>query len=287
MAGSSLIKAIDSHHHLWDTAKGDYSWMTPAHEPINRIFEPEDLAPELERAAVDGTLLVQTWSSIDETAEFLKIAEQNDFIVGVVGWVDMTKKTVANDLDRLLAMPEGRWLKGIRHQVHDEKDENWLLRDDVLLALEKISELKLGYDLLIRPREMTASLSVVKLFPELRFVIDHIAKPNIAKNEIDEWYEKLAAFKEHRNHVWCKLSGMVTEAKWDEWSEEQFHPYIDKVLQIFTPNRTMIGSDWPVCTLAASYQQTMAIVRKYIKHLPTSDQQQILRGAATAAYQLD
>lgn len=278
---------IDSHHHFWDPSQGDYSWMGPQHAPINRVFAPDDFRPSLAAAGIGKTILVQTWSSFEETERFLALADNTDFIVGVVGWVDLTAPDVAEKLDALLARPDGQWLVGIRHQVHDEDDANWLLRDDVKRGLHAVEERGLVYDLLIRPRELDAALQTVAAFPGLRFVVDHIAKPEIAANGFDVWAKNFNAFSAHRDHVWCKLSGMVTEADWAQWQPSDIAPYINEVIRVFGPDRCMFGSDWPVCLLAASYVQTVDLVRNALDTLSNEDRNAILSNSAIEAYRLN
>jgi L-fuconolactonase len=286
MTSNATLPAIDAHQHFWDPATGDYSWMTPDHAKINRVFAPDDLRGHLGPAGVDGTILVQTWSSLDETRRFLALAEVTDFVLGVVGWVDMTSGDFGQRLGELLESENGKWLVGIRHQVHDEPDPDWLLRDDVRNALAEISRRGLAYDLLIRPREMPAAILTARDFPDLRLVVDHIAKPDIAHCAPAGWTEQIAELAEHRSHVWCKLSGMVTEASWNCWRLEDFAPYIAAVLDRFGPDRCMIGSDWPVCTLAASYRETMEIVRHHLSGLSEREQRSVLQNTAIDAYQL-
>ena len=281
-----MIKAIDAHHHFWDTSKGDYSWMTDAHAPINRVFDPTDLEPLLEPAGIVGTVLVQTWSSIEESLSFLETAASTDFVKGVVGWVDMTSPNVGKDLDRLLLSEHGTYLKGVRHQVHDEDDPNWLTRADVMSAFQQIQNRDLVYDLLIRPREIPASLSIVNAYPNIRFVIDHIAKPDIANDGFNEWSRLMLGFAEHRENVWCKLSGMVTDTEWSDWDSVDYTKYIDRVIEIFGVDRVMLGSDWPVCTLATDYLSTIKLVRDAIAERPYEDQVKILRTNAIDAYKL-
>ncbi|NTJ65911.1 amidohydrolase family protein [Agrobacterium rhizogenes] len=283
----SSLYSIDAHHHFWDPSNGDYSWMTAAHAPINRVFTPDDLKPSLRAAGVAKTVLVQTWSSFEETEQFLAVAAASDFIAGVVGWVDLTATDVGGQLDALLKRPDGKWLVGIRHQVHDEPDANWLLRDDVKCGLAAVQDRDLAYDLLIRPRELDAALETVAQFPELRFVIDHIAKPNIKSNGFEAWALKLRAFHDHRSHVWCKLSGMVTEADWSCWRADDITPYIREVIDIFGAQRCMFGSDWPVCLLAAGYEETVELLRTVVDDLSGTDRQAVLSGSAISAYTLN
>jgi L-fuconolactonase len=277
---------IDAHQHFWDPDDGDYAWMTDAYAPIRRCFSPSHLQPELQAAGIAKTILVQTWSSQRETEQFLSLANDSDFIEGVVGWVDLTGPDVKDAIELLLNKPGGKRLVGIRHQVHDEPDENWLLRDDVQLALQAIGQAGLTYDLLIRPREFSAALKTVENHPQLRFVIDHIGKPDIKNGAISSWRKGMESFAQHRNHMWVKLSGMVTEAEWSAWTTDQIRPYIDTVVELFGPERCMIGSDWPVCLLAADYATTVGLVTDAIASLDHNARQSIRAGSAIAAYRL-
>ncbi len=280
-----MIPAIDSHHHFWDPEQGDYPWMSGPVLPIRRVFAPQDMRPSLEPAGVQKTVLVQTWSSLDESRAFLALADTTDFVSGVVAWVDLTAPDVGDVLDALLAGPGGKWLVGIRHQVHDEADPRWLCRSDVRRGLHAVAARGLVYDLLIRPREMEAALETVRALPGLRFVIDHIAKPEIAKNGFDRWAALMRPFGA-QPHVWCKLSGMVTEADWSSWTPDQIAPYIAEVLRIFGPQRCMMGTDWPVSLLASDYLRTVNLVRDAISTLPQADQGAVLWDAASDAYRL-
>jgi L-fuconolactonase len=283
--GLTMIPAIDAHHHFWDPDRGDYPWMTGPVMPIHRIFTPEDLPPSLAPAGVAKTILVQTWSSFDESHAFLDLAETTDFIAGVVAWVDLTAPHVGSQMDALLAAKAGKWLVGIRHQVHDEPDPRWLCRPDVRRGLAEVAARGLVYDLLIRPREIPAALETVRALPGLRFVIDHIAKPEIARNGFAAWSSLMQPFCAEP-HVWCKLSGMVTEADWTNWTPAQITPYIAEVLRIFGPTRCLMGSDWPVSLLAADYGSTISLVRAEIAELPEADQRAVLWDCAAEVYRL-
>lgn len=278
---------VDSHHHFWDPATGDYPWMEgPALTAIRRPFWAEDLRPLLRAAGVDRTVIVQTWSSLDETRRFLEIAGSTDFVAGVVGWVDLTDPALAATLADLKTGPHGRYLVGVRHQVHDEPDPGWLLRDDVQRGLAAVAEAGLVYDLLTRPRELPAALKTVERLPQLRFVIDHISKPEIARGEIDEWRALMVPFGA-LPQVWCKLSGMVTEAHWQRWTPADLRPYIDAVLAIFGPERLMFGSDWPVSQLAADYLRVKQALEQNIARLDESARALIMGENAIAAYRLN
>lgn len=277
---------IDAHMHFLNPERADYPWLNdPQLAPIRRVFSPDDLRPILKENGVDYTVLVQTRSSLEETREFLNIAETTDFVAGVVGWVDLTSPSVADDLAALKSSPSGRYLVGIRHQVHDEPDPEWLLRDDVQRGLKAVQDAGLVYDLLLRPREMPAALTVVRKFPDLRFVVDHIAKPPIARGEIDDWATKMEPLAASPN-VWCKLSGMVTEADWKNWKPADLKPYVDRVVQWFGESRLLFGSDWPVCLLAATYQQVKAALEEILGPMSATAREAIFGGNARAVYRL-
>jgi L-fuconolactonase len=286
MTSAAKLPAIDSHHHFWDPDRGDYPWMVGPVLPIRQVFAPDDMRPLLAPAGMQKTILVQTWSSYAESQEFLALAEATDFIAGVVAWVDLTAADVADRLDGLLAGPGGKWLVGIRHQVHDEADPRWLCQPDVRRGLMAVQAQGLVYDLLIRPREMEAALDTVRALPDLRFVIDHIAKPEIAKDGFVRWARLMKPFGAEAN-VWCKLSGMVTEADWATWAPDQITPYIEEVLNIFGPKRCMMGTDWPVSLLASDYQRTVDLVRDAIAGLDEESQRAVLWTSAAEAYRLN
>ncbi|HEX8919005.1 MAG TPA: amidohydrolase family protein [Chloroflexota bacterium] len=278
---------VDAHHHFWwEPSQESYPWMTDSLTIIRRTFGPEELHPLLAECGVDCTVLVQTRSNLAETRDFLELAARTDFIAGVVGWADLTDPRVDITLRELQAGMGGSYLKGIRHQVHDEQDPRWLLRDDVLQGLRAVGELGLAYDFLVRPREVPAAHEVACMFPEMRFVIDHLAKPPISRGGMNGWETGMAAISELQN-VSCKLSGMVTEADWSTWKRADLAPYIDRVVGWFGSDRLMFGSDWPVCLLAASYDQVFAAYSSALVKLPYDARLKILGGNAIAFYKLD
>ena len=253
---------VDSHHHFWDPGARTYPWMGPELNAIRRPFTPDDLAPIAAAAGVERTVLVQTVASIAETVEFLAIASRHPLIGGVVGWVDLTDSGVATTIDGLRLGEGGDKLVGVRHQVHDEPDPDWLRRDDVQRGLAAVEGASLVYDLLVRARELPAAHKAAKRHPGLRFVIDHAGKPRIADGARDpEWEAAMTAMAALPN-VTCKLSGLVTEAGWETWTPEQLEPYIRRVIDWFGPERCMFGSDWPVCLLAAGYSEVIETIRK-------------------------
>ena len=277
---------IDAHHHFWDPARYSYPWMAgDAMDPVRRAFTPEDLRGPLDQEHVDGTVLVQTLSSGPETREFLRIAAATGFVQGVVGWVDLTSPGVADDLDALLDDPSGRWLAGIRHQVHDEPDPAWLTRADVHRGLAAVQARGLAYDLLIRARELPAAVDAVRAFPGLRFVLDHIAKPRIADGHDDLWSQRLPVLAAQPN-VTVKLSGMITEADWATWSPGDLRPFVSQVADWFGVPRLMFGSDWPVCLLAGSYQAVLGGLIEALPALSAAELDQVLGTNAVRVYQL-
>jgi L-fuconolactonase len=276
---------VDAHHHFWDPGRADYPWMIGSYEPIRRPFGPGDLAPLLTAHGVEATVLVQTRSSLDETREFLATAADTPFVRGVVGWVDLTDPSVADAIAELRAGPGGDRLVGIRHQVHDEPDPEWLLREDVRRGIRAVGEAGLVYDLLVRTRELPAALVVVEALPDGRFVIDHIAKPAIRDGVRQPWADRIAAFAA-LEHVACKLSGVVTEADWGRWQPAELAPYVDHVLEVFGPRRVLFGSDWPVCLLAASYDRVVGTARELLDGLSEADTALVFGGTATEIYGL-
>ncbi|MCW6507113.1 amidohydrolase family protein [Lichenifustis flavocetrariae] len=280
------MPVIDAHQHFWDPATGHYPWLKGSFDPIARPFGPADLAPELVREGIDGTVLVQTWNNLGETWDYIGVAAATPFVAGVVGWVDLTDPSIKPTLTALKASPNGRWLVGIRHLVQDEADPNWLLREDVRRGLATVAEAGLVYDLVIKPPQLPAALRTVADFPHLRFVLDHIAKPDIKAGAFAPWAELVRQFEPHRDHVWCKLSGMITEADWQNWTPQILKPYVDEVLQIFGPDRCMYGSDWPVCLVAGRYAQVIDALRKCLEHHDTTSKEQIFGRSAVEAYRL-
>ena len=244
---------IDGHQHFWDPARADYPWMdAPELTPIRRAFGPADLAPLLQQNGIGASILVQCRFSVAETEEFLRIAAVTPFVIGVVGWADLTDGALDETLHRLRALPGGDRLVGIRHQVHDEADPDWLLREDVQRGLNAVFSHELAYDFLVRTRELPAAIATAQAFPRARFVLDHAAKPPIAEGFSRDWADRTAALAACGN-VWCKISGLATEAKWTDWDAERLFPFVEHAANCFGEDRLIFGSDWPVCLLAGSY----------------------------------
>jgi L-fuconolactonase len=277
----AAVTIVDAHHHVWDLSARDQDWI-PEHSPIRRDFTVPDLEPEARAAGVDRTVLVQTVTVAEETPEFLTLAAGHDLVAGVVGWTDLTRPDVADELARLRELPGGEYLKGIRHQVQGEPDPEWLLRADVRRGLAAVAEAGLVYDLVVLPHQLPACVSAAASLPGLTFVLDHLGKPPIATGSREPWAVDVRALAALPNTV-CKLSGMVTEADHSSWTVDDLRPYADVVLDAFGPDRLMFGSDWPVCTLAASYGRVLDTARELTS---ASDRRQIFETTAARVYDL-
>lgn len=277
---------VDSHHHFWDPARAHYPWMSDAVAPLCRRFDPTDLRPALDQADIDVTVLVQTRSSLDETREFLALAAEVDFAVGVVGWVDLTAPDVATTIGELRAGPGGDRLVGIRHQAEDEEDPDWLLRSEVGRGLQAVAEAGLAYDLLVRPPNLRSAVAVARSFPDLRFVVDHAAKPEIRAGRVDGWAEPVRRLGALPN-VWCKLSGLTTEADHHHWRPEDLRPYVAHIRECFGDHRLMFGSDWPVCLLAGGYETTVSSLDEVLDGIDETARAAIFGTNAAAFYHLN
>jgi L-fuconolactonase len=277
---------VDAHHHFWDPTRAAYPWMTDELAKIRRPFGPADLEPEFRRYGVARSIVVQARADLDETRELLATAAVTDFLVGVIGWVDLTDPDAAQAIAALKALPGGGKLVGIRHQVHDEPDPAWLLRDDVQRGLAAVGAAGLVYDLLVRTRELPAALQTARQFADMRFVIDHLGKPSIQDGQgTQAWAQAMAPFGD-LPRVSCKLSGMVTEADWTRWQPRDLAPYVERVLGWFGPDRCLFGSDWPVCLLAADYGQVLDAVRTTLDGLAPAATEKVLGGTAVRVYRL-
>jgi L-fuconolactonase len=277
---------VDAHHHLWNLAARDQPWLAgPAMAPLRRDFSLADLAAAMAGSGIDRTVVVQTVADVGETVELLRLATASPIVSGVVGYVDLTAPRLGEQLDRLCAGAGGAHLVGVRSLVQDEPDPEWLLRADVVRGLRAVAARGLAYDLLIKPHHLAAATAVTGLVPEGRFVVDHAAKPAIASGLIEPWATELARLA-RRPNVWCKLSGLVTEADWSSWSVADLRPYADRVLACFGPQRTLFGTDWPVCTVAASYAAVVRTAEELLDGLPPSDRDAVLGATASDVYRL-
>jgi len=276
---------VDAHHHFWDPRRVDYPWLTDDLAVIRRPFEAADLAPLVAAEGIEATILVQTRSSLEETREFLATAASVRFIRGVIGWVDLTDPGVGDTIAVLREAPGGDLLVGIRHQVHDEPDPAWLLRDDVRRGIAAVARAGLVYDLLVRPRELAAAAELVASMPDARFVVDHLAKPPIRDGTPEAWARLVASFRDLPNASW-KLSGLVTEADWERWMPGDLTPYVDHALAVLGPDRLIFGSDWPVCLLAAPYERVLATARTVTAGLSDAERAAVFGGNARMVYGL-
>ena len=277
---------VDAHHHLWDPARRDYPWMTGDAAALRRPVGLGDLHATVEPLGVAATVAVQAASTEEETLELLALAAASGGLVaGVVGWVDLTAPDAGDRLAALRAEPGGERLVGIRHAVHDEPDPGWLERDDVGRGLRAVARAGLPYDLLLFPTHLPAAVRVAAAIPELSLVVDHGAKPRIAAGEREPWDSDLAALAACEQ-VHCKLSGLVTEADRAGWREQDVASYGARLLELFGPQRLMFGSDWPVCTLAASYAEVLELARSVLSALSPAEQEAVLAGTARRFYGL-
>jgi L-fuconolactonase len=281
------MSAVDAHHHLWDPRTRDYPWMAgPAFDPIRRPYGLDDLRARTAAAGIGRTVLVQTVADSSETEEFLKLAAASDGLVaGVVGWVDLEAPDVADALERLRSLPGGERLVGVRHQVQDEPDPDWLGRPQVRRGLRAVAEAGLVYDLLVLVPQLDSAVAAARELPQGRFVLDHAAKPPIASGAMEPWAGGIGRLAPLPN-VACKLSGLVTEARWDDWDAAGIRPYAEHVLAAFRPGRVLFGSDWPVCELAASYEAVHRLAGELLEGLAPDEREMVMGGSAEAAYRL-
>lgn len=263
---------LDSHQHFWHYNPAEHTWMSDEMTALKRDFLPEDLAPLLASIQFDGCIAVQARQSLEETRWLLELTAKHEFIRGVVGWVDLQSEDLPRRLEIFAKNPK---LVGVRHVVHDEPDDNFMSRPQFRQGISRLREFNLTYDLLLFPKHLPVAAELVKEFPAQPFVIDHIAKPKISERLLSPWREDIRALAKFPN-VFCKLSGMVTETKWNRWQAGDFRCYLDIVLDAFGPERLMIGSDWPVCTLSRDYEPAMRIVIEYTQQFSTEVQAGIL-----------
>jgi L-fuconolactonase len=271
---------IDSHQHFWRYNAPDYPWISDRMEILRRDYLPQDLQPLLESIEFAGSIAVQARQAIEETEWLLQLADQHALIKGVVGWVDLRSASLRQQLERFAAHPK---LAGVRHVVQDEPDDNFMLLPEFRRGIAQLQEFDLTYDLLLFPKHLPVAVKLVAEFPKQPFVLDHLAKPAIANCQISPWSEDLRELARLPN-VYCKISGMVTEATWNQWKPADFHRYLDVALNCFGPDRLMIGSDWPVCTVSGNYGSVMQITLDFLKKLPPAVQAAILGGNCAQFY---
>jgi L-fuconolactonase len=281
---SVVMQVIDAHQHYWKADQFDYDWIRQGLPALDRDFMPDALEPQLQGAGVAATVLVQVLHSEQETRWMLDLARSHPSIAGVVAWVDLTQgpDAIAAALGSLRSDPK---VVGIRHLVHNEPDVDWLRRADVVRGLGVLQAMDVPFDLLLRPQHLGHVPWLSARLPSIRMVIDHIAKPRIRDHVREPWATEMIAAAENPN-VWCKLSGMITEADHDQWTPDDLAPYVELAMRAFGPERLMFGSDWPVCTLAGSYERVIAALRTALAGLDDETESRIFGGSARAFYRL-
>jgi len=273
---------IDAHQHYWIYNPREYGWIDDSMATIRRDFLPDDLKLELERENFDGSVLVQTRQTWEETRWLLELAGASPRTLGVVGWADLRSPEIRSQLEAIAANPK---LVGIRHIVQSEPDGNFLLGEEFLRGVSMLEEFGLAYDILVYSRHLPVAAEFVKRFPGQRFVLDHMAKPPIKNGEIRLWSDGIRRLAEFPN-VYCKLSGLVTEADWQHWRPDQITPYMEVAFEAFGPDRLMIGSDWPVCLVAASYRQVISVVTNHLQSYSQAVQDAVMGGNAQRFWRL-
>ena len=274
---------IDSHHHLWTYTQAEYGWIDDTMEILKRDYLPEELKDECDRAGISGTIAVQARQSLEETEWLLSLAESAPWIKGVVGWLDLRSGELGKFLDKLAPHPK---LVGLRHVLQDEPDRDFMLHPSFLNGIAQLEPHHLAYDILIYHDQLEQAARLVSGFPGQKFVLDHLAKPPIRAGGLQPWRGMLEQLADHPN-VWCKISGMVTEADHRHWTFEGLLPYLDAAVEAFGTERIMVGSDWPVCRLAAEYGEVMSVPRRYFSHWSSEDQQKVFYQNAIDCYELE
>jgi L-fuconolactonase len=272
---------LDSHQHFWKYSDAEYGWIDDA--ALRRDFLPDDLHKELRGAKLDGSVSVQARQTVGETEWLLSLAETHKFIRGVVGWVPLTSATVERDIEKFAA---NKKLKAVRHVVQDEKDDRYILREDFNAGVALLDKHGLAYDILIFDRHLPFAIEFVDRHPKQRFILDHIAKPRIREGVVLPWRENLRELS-RRDNVWCKVSGVVTEAEHKHWTEAQLRFYIDTAMDAFGPKRIMFGSDWPVCLEATTYKGWSDLMHRATEQCSVSERAAIFGGSAMAAYHIE
>jgi len=274
---------VDAHQHFWVYNQKEYKWIDLSMAKLQRDFLPSHLNKELKRNGIDFCVTVQARLTILETKWLLELAQNNSFIKGIVGWVDFKSNSMEKDLEQFAAYKK---FKGVRHVLQDEDDDRYILRPDFKQGLSQLEKFSLTYDILIYPRHIKYACSLVSEFPQQKFIIDHLAKPLIKEGKIEPWRKDMQELAKADN-VFCKLSGMVTEANWDSWKQEDFIPYMEIILEAFGPDRLLFGSDWPVCTVVAKYEQVLGIATNFINSLSQAEQARIMGQNAIDFYNLE
>lgn len=273
------MERIDAHQHFWIYDPAQYPWIPPG-SALHRDWLPDDLAREQAPLGLHGSIAVQARQSLAESEWLLSLADRDERIRGVVGWVDLRADTVEDDLAALSAHPK---FVSVRHVVQDEPDDRFLLGEHFLRGLGKLRRFGLTYDLLLYPRQLPAAIELVRQFPQQAFVLDHLAKPEIRTGGMEPWSEQIRELAKHEN-VFCKVSGMVTEADHRCWKRSDLRPYLDVTFEAFGVDRLMWGSDWPVCLLAAGYEEVFALVEEYTRSFTQAERNALFGGNARRFY---
>jgi L-fuconolactonase len=280
--GNRVAMRIDAHQHFWRYDPSEYGWIDDSMAVLKRDFLPADAAREMAPAGFDACVAVQARQTLEETRWLLALADDHPFIAGVVGWVDLQADRAHAQLEQLSSNPR---LVGVRHIVQSEPDDRFLLRPAFCRGIGLLDAFGLAYDILVYPRHLPVAADFVARFDRQRFVLDHLGKPDVRRGAIAQWERDLRRLAEFPN-VFCKLSGLVTEADWSHWSPAQLGPYLDVAFDCFGPQRLVIGSDWPVCTVAADYAQTMRVVLEYVSSRSPEDRDAVLGGNAVRFWKL-
>lgn len=273
---------IDAHQHFWNYSLQKQPWITDRMRVLKSDFLPQDLLNIYKENTVEGCVAVQADPSEEETDFLLRLAEAHDFIKGVVGWVDLQDDKLEARLDHYKGFQK---LKGFRHLVQDEPDPDFMLYESFRKGLSLLEKHGYSYDLLVHPHQLKAAIQTARDFPNLKLVLDHMAKPDIKNRQIDNWREDIEALASE-NNVFCKISGMVTEASWESWQQGDFIPYLDIVFRSFGIDRVMFGSDWPVCLMAGSYAQVLNIVKEYVRDFSEEGKHRLFCANASRFYGL-
>lgn len=278
---------IDSHHHLWDLSIRPQTWMVGDNmDSVRRNFDTDDLRAAIAGTGIEKTILVHATTTHDETYEMLALAETDSTIIGVVGWVAIDSADAIKECEKYLAARGGKYLKGIRDVAQDLPDSNYLAKPQSIKTVQELGKMGLTYDILTKTPELRAGIELVRACPDVQFVLDHISKPYIAKGELEPWQSLITELASFEN-VSCKISGMVTEAKWHNWSDSDFAPYVDHIVESFTPQRIMFGSDWPVALLATqSYSDVVQLAEKLTSQLSGSEKLSFWGLHATDTYKV-
>ena len=273
---------IDAHQHFWRYDATEYGWIDDAMASLRRDCLPEDLRREMGRAGIDACVAVQARQTLEETRWLLELADAHPFVAGVVGWIDLQADDTAAQIGLFAGHPK---FVGVRHIVQSESDDRFMLRPAFCRGISLLEDFNLTYDILIYPRHLPVAVELVSRFRRQRFVIDHLAKPNIRLGEMREWEGGLRQLAEFP-HVFCKLSGLVTEAEWMRWTPAQIRPYLDVAFDCFGPERLLVGSDWPVCTVAADYGRVISLIEDYLVGRPEAERTAVMGGNAARLWKL-